>query len=346
MVFEISTDPERAWQAVLERDRAYDGRFVFAVTSTGVFCRPSCPARRPARDRVRFFGDSTDAAEAGFRPCRRCRPDEVARDEAAIARAAELLAGDPAPAVPAVAAAVGYSQPHLIRLFRTMLGVTPAQYVRALRADRMRAGLGDEPTVTDAIYAAGFGAVSRFYADSDRRLGMTPRQWRDGGKGVAIRWAVVETNLGPLLVATTAKGICRVAFDEGEADLRARFPEAELQPMDSDATSLLDRVVAAVETPRTVSDLPLDLRGTAFQEAVWQALGRIPVGETLSYAALAAAAGHPDAVRAVGSACGANPVAVLIPCHRALRGDGGLGGYAWGLDRKRMLLDREREDGV
>lgn len=346
MVFETSTGADRAWQAVLERDRAFDGRFVFGVTSTGVFCRPSCPARRPARDRVRFFSDCADAAEAGFRPCRRCRPDEAARDEVAIANAAELLAGDPTPAVPAVATAVGYSQPHLIRLFRTTLGVTPAQYARARRAERMRDELGCEATVTDAIYAAGFGAASRFYAESDRRLGMTPRQWRDGGKGVAIRWAVVETTLGPLLVATTPRGICRVAFDEGEADLRARFPEADIRPMDGDAASLLDCVVAAVETPRAVSGLPLDLRGTAFQEAVWQALGRIPPGKTLSYAALAAAAGHPDAVRAVGSACGANPVAVLIPCHRALRGDGGLGGYAWGLDRKRALLDRERDDGA
>lgn len=338
---EVPIDPDEAWRALCDRDRRQDGCFVFGVASTGVYCRPSCPARRPARDRVRFFADGAAARRAGFRACLRCRPDEAARDALAVQRAALLLDEEPMPSVETVAAAVGYSPSHLIRIFRLALGITPSRYARARRAARARIALGREDSVTHAIYAAGYDAPSRFYADSTSRLGMKPAQWRKGGAGIAIRWATVRTSLGTLLVGATPTGICRIAFDEGEADLRALFPRATITPMGEEDARLLASVVALVETPRAAPSLPLDVRGTAFQEAIWQALTRIAPGSTVSYAELAVAAGRSAAVRAAGSACAANPVALLIPCHRVVRGDGGLGGYAWGLDRKAALLERE-----
>ena len=338
-------DPARLAQmrkAFARRDEAQDGRFVVAVTSTGIYCRPSCPARRPQPEHCAFFDTGEAAQAAGFRPCKRCRPDEAARDEAAVAQALALLDGaDRALPLAQLAGAVGYSPSHFQRLFTRRVGLSPAAYARALRAGRAGKALHESGTVSDAIYAAGFSGPSRFYAAMEGRLGMAPSAWANGGKGVTIRWAVVETSLGAMLVAATQKGVCRLAFGEGEESLRMHFPHADLVRGGADFADLLERVIAAVEQPGSGADIPLDVKGTAFQEAVWRALRRIPPGETRSYAAIAAEAGNPAAVRAAGSANGANPVAVLVPCHRVVRSDGSLGGYAWGTDIKRELLRRE-----
>lgn len=335
-------DPDAAWAAFAARDRAHDGRFVVAVATTRIYCKPSCPARHPRRENVRFLADGAAARAAGFRPCLRCRPDEVARDHRAVARAVALIeAAEAPPSLDALAAAVGYAPHHFHRLFKRATGVTPAAYARALRSDRAAAALRREDTVTDAIYNAGYAAPSRFYDEARDRLGMTPSAWARGGKDATIHWTVANTSLGPLLIAATARGLCRVSFDEDEAALRARFPAATIVDGGPALTALARQVVAQVERPGRDHALSLDVRGTAFQEAVWQALRRVPPGESVSYAALAAMAGHPKATRAVGSACGANPVAVLIPCHRARRSDGSAGGYAWGTERKAALLARE-----
>lgn len=336
-------DEDRAWQAVLKRDRTFDGRFVTGVLTTGIYCRPSCAARHPSRGNVRFFQDGGAAREAGLRACMRCRPDDIARDESAVAKAVELLRESPGQvSLDRLAHECGYSAAHFQRLFKRALGVSPAAYGRALRQARAREALGHADSVTDAIYDAGYGASSRFYEMSEERMGMTPSVWRDGGRGMNIAWACVETSLGKLLVAATQKGVCRVSFDEDAAELARRFPHAELSEGDEAFAALVRRVVAAVEKPETSDAIPLDVQGTAFQEMVWQELRRIPAGETRTYAQIAAAIGKPGAVRAAGSANGANNVAVLIPCHRVIRTDGSLGGYAYGEDIKRELLRREQ----
>ena len=335
------TDDAR-WAAVLRRDRAADGRFVTGVLTTGIYCRPSCAARHPKRANVRFFADGASARAAGLRACLRCRPDGIAADEAGLARAIALIeASDTPPPPAALAAAAGYSAHHFHRLFARATGVTPAAYARAHRARRAERMLKESGSVTEAIYDAGYSGPARFYADAPDRLGMTPSTWRDGGRGETIRWAITPTDLGPLFVAATARGICRVTFEEDEAGLRAAFPNATIEPAGDRLADLVAQVAAFVAAPHRAMTLPLDVRGTAFQQAVWRELARIPPGETLSYAALAARAGKPGAARAAGSACGRNPVSLLIPCHRAQRGDGSLGGYAWGLERKRALLERE-----
>ncbi|MEO0033208.1 MAG: hypothetical protein RIS94_2966 [Pseudomonadota bacterium] len=334
---------EECWRAVLARDRGYDGRFVTGVLSTGIYCRPSCAARHPRRENVRFFADGAEAKAAGLRPCLRCAPDEVARDERAVLDAiAAIRAAGQVLALAELAARCGYSTTHFQRVFVRHTGLSPAAYARALRAERAAEALSEGGRVTDAIYDAGFSGPSRFYAASEGRLGMAPSAWANGGRGVTIRWAVVPTGLGSMLVAATDKGVCRLSFGEGEAELRVRFPQAELAQGGADFEALLAQVLAAVEAPARAVHIPLDVRGTAFQEAVWQELRRIPPGETRSYAQIAAAVGKPGAVRAAGSANGANHVAVLIPCHRVVRSDGSLGGYAWGLDVKQALLDREK----
>lgn len=333
---------DRRWAAVLRRDRAMDGQFVTGVLTTGIYCRPSCAARHPRRDNVRFFVDGAAARETGLRACLRCRPDDVAADEAGIAKALRLIVrAEEPPTLDQLADAAGYSPFHFHRLFRRATGVTPAAYVRAERAKRAERALKESDTVTEALYDAGYAAPARFYADAPDRLGMTPSKWRDGGRGETIRWGVAETDFGPLLVAATTRGICRVAFEPDDTVLRTHFPNARIEQGGAALEGLLADAVDYVTKPDRTMTLPLDVRGTAFQQAVWRELSRIPPGETLSYAALAARAGNPNAVRAVGSACGANPVAVLIPCHRAVRADGGMGGYAWGLPIKRKLLERE-----
>lgn len=335
--------PDLAWQAVEARDRSYDGRFVTGVLTTGIYCRPSCAARHPKRGNVRFFATGAEARDAGLRACKRCLPDEVSRDEAAVAEAVALIeSAEEAPRLDAIADHVGYSATHFLRVFRRAMGVTPSAYVRRLRADRAEHALDTEDRVTDAIYEAGYSGPGRFYAETSKRLGMTPSAWRKGGEGVTIHWAIAETSLGDMLVAATERGICRLSFDEGEEALRERFPKAEIKPADDEMADLLARTVAAVDNPARPHGLSLDVQGTAFQEAVWLELTRIPPGETRTYAQIAAAVGNPKAVRAAGSANGANNVAVLIPCHRVIRTDGTLGGYAYGLKRKEALLERER----
>ncbi|MBV9882494.1 MAG: bifunctional DNA-binding transcriptional regulator/O6-methylguanine-DNA methyltransferase Ada [Sphingomonadaceae bacterium] len=338
---------DAAWRAVKARDRGMDGRFVTGVLTTGIYCRPSCAARHPRRENVRFFATGAEALMAGLRPCLRCKPDEVGRDAAAVEKALALLAAaEEAPALEEIAAAAGYSPHHFHRIFKRATGVTPAAYYRSLRAKRAQTALADNERITDAIYDAGYSGPARFYADAGRRLGMTPSAWRDGGRGETIRWATAETDLGTMLIAATAKGICRLSFDEDEAALRRRFPNAAIEHGGGDMAALVRRTVAAVNAPERPHDLPLDVQGTAFQEAVWRELQRIPAGETRTYAQIAAAVGRPAAIRAAGSANGANNVAVLIPCHRVIRTDGSAGGYAYGLERKRRLLERERQGGL
>jgi AraC family transcriptional regulator of adaptative response/methylated-DNA-[protein]-cysteine methyltransferase len=335
-------DDESAWEAVLRRDRAWDGRFVTGVLTTGIYCRPSCGARHPRRENVRFFADGAEAAAAGLRACLRCRPDHASRDSAAVEAAIKLIeTADETPSLEELAARAGYSPFHFHRLFKRATGVTPAAYARGKRARAMTETLAADGRVTDAIYDSGYSGPGRFYADARDRLGMTPTRWRDGGRGETIGWATAGTSLGTMLVAATERGICRLSFDETEADLRRRFPNASIRPGGREMAELVARAVAAVEAPERPHDLPLDVRGTAFQEAVWRELARIPPGESLSYAALAARAGRPQAVRAAGTACGSNQIAVLIPCHRARRGEGSPGGYAYGLERKASLLERE-----
>jgi AraC family transcriptional regulator of adaptative response/methylated-DNA-[protein]-cysteine methyltransferase len=332
-----------AWAAVLRRDRSRDGEFVTGVLTTGIYCRPSCAARHPARANVQFFSDGAAARQAGLRPCLRCKPDDVARDEAAIAKATAFIAvAETPPSLEEVAMIAGYAPHHFHRLFKRATGLTPAAYARAFRAKRAETALERKSRITDAIYEAGYSAPSRFYAENKARLGMTPGVWKKGGQGVTIRWAIASTSLGQMLIAATDQGICRLSFDESEVDLRDRFPNAEIVAGGKDMADIVGGAIAAVERPAQMPRLPLDVRGTAFQEAVWQELSRIPAGETASYATLAARAGKPAAVRAAGSACGANPVAILIPCHRARRTDGSFGGYAYGLERKEKLLEREK----
>lgn len=332
----------QALAAFEARDRTMDGRFVVAVKSTGIYCKPSCPARRPRRENILLMADAQAARAAGYRPCRRCRPDDMARDHAAIDRALALIAQSEA-SVPLaeLARAAGYAPHHFQRLFTRAVGISPAAYGRQLRAGRLTRSLDGADRITDAIYDAGYAAPSRAYADARTHLGMSPSAWRDGGAGARIRFALAPSTLGLLLVAATDKGLCRISFDEDEAALRARFPKAEIVAGDAAFAELVRQVVALVDDPGRVRNLPVDVAGTAFQQAVWAALRAIPAGETRSYAQIAAAIGKPGAARAVGSACASNNLALLIPCHRVLRGDGAPGGYAWGVPRKQALLRRE-----
>ena len=342
------------WRAVLARDPAADGRFVFAVRSTGIYCRPSCPARRPRRDQVSFYGGPAEAERAGYRACRRCHPREDSmHDQQAtlIRQACDFIerAPDAPPSLAALGRHIGYSPYHLHRMFRRFTGVTPRQYAEAVRGRRLRGGLGAGAPVTDAMLEAGIGSASRLYERAPRELGMTPAAFRRGGRGVAVRCTVARTPLGLLLVATTARGLCAVRLGDSaaelEAGLRSALPRALVTRDDAALAPLVRRVLAGVAAARPDPRLPLDIRATAFQRRVWQALRAIPPGETRTYAEVARVIGRPGAARAVGAACARNPLALVIPCHRVVRGDGGLGGYAWGVGRKRRLLQRERAAG-
>ncbi len=338
---------QEALDAFERRDRSWDGRVIGAVKTTGIYCKPSCPARRPKREHVEFFRSAEDARAAGYRACLRCKPDEVGRDREAVARAARILEqSDVAPSLGELASSVGYAPHHFQRLFKRDLGVSPAEYARALRAKRAEKHLKEGGRVTDAIYDAGYSGPSGFYEDARERLGMAPSAWRDGGRGETIRWTVVETALGTMLIAATSRGICRLTFDDSVESLKRLFPNATLVEDDGSMAELVQGAVTAVERPAAAPELPIDVAGTAFQEAVWRELRKIPPGETRSYAQIAAAIGQPNAVRAVGSANGDNHVAVLIPCHRVIRSDGSLGGYAGGVERKRKLLEAEGAAGT
>lgn len=336
-------DIDAAWAAFAARDRTAEGRFVVGVRTTGIYCKPSCPARHPRREHVTFYADVAAARAAGLRACLRCRPDAIGRDRLAVAGAiAAIEASDATIPLDALAARVGYAPHHFHRLFVRATGMTPAAYARARRTTRVADALTREKDVTTAIHEAGFSAPSRFYAGAAPRLGMPPSAWAKGGAGVTIRWTIAATSLGPLLIAATDRGLCRISFDEDAQALAARFPAATIAPGGEALARLAAEVIAVVESPARAHALPRDVQGTTFQEAVWRALAAIPAGETRTYAELAALAGKPAAVRAAGSACGANPLALVVPCHRAQRSDGTLGGYAYGLERKRALLARER----
>jgi len=346
----FSIDDER-WDAVVRRDASADGVFYYSVRTTGVYCRPSCAARLARRENVRFHLTCDDAEQAGFRACKRCRPNAPALAEqwaAAVAKACRLIeTSDESLNLEALADAAGMSRFHFHRVFKSITGVTPKAYAAAHRAQKIRDQLVQRGTVTEAIYGAGFNSNGRFYATSAQVLGMSPTRFRSGGEGEAIRFAVGECSLGSILVAATDKGVCGILLDDDpEAlvrDLQDRFPRAELIGGDQRFEELVAKVVGLVEAPALGLDLPLDVRGTAFQQRVWQALREIPAGSTVSYAEIAARIGSPKAVRAVAQACASNAIAVAIPCHRVVRNDGALSGYRWGVERKRVLLEREAQ---
>ncbi len=344
----FSNDEER-WAAVVRRDRGADGAFCYSVRTTGVYCRPSCPARLARRENVRFHSTCDEAERAGFRACKRCRPNQAGLAEthaAAVAKACRLIeTAEETPNLDTLAKAAGMSRFHFHRIFKTLTGLTPKAYAAAHRAQRVREELPRSQTVTEAIYGAGFNSSGRFYAESSQVLGMTPTSFRAGGSGASIRFAVGECSLGSILVAATDKGVCAISLgDEPEAlvrDLQDRFPKAKLFGGDKDFERWVAKVVGFVEAPALGLDLPLDVRGTAFQQRVWQTLRAIPAGSTASYAEVAKRIGAPKAVRAVAQACASNTIALAIPCHRVVRTDGSLSGYRWGIARKRALLERE-----
>ena len=342
-------DEAERWAAVIGRDRTADGHFFYSVSTTGVYCRPSCASRRARREHVRFHLTCADAERAGFRPCKRCRPDEPALAEqraAAVAKACRLIEGaEEMPSLDRLADAVGMSRFHFHRVFKSLTGVTPRGYAAGQRARRVRKALTRASTVTEAIYGSGFNSSGRFYAAASGVLGMTPTSFRSGGTGASIHFAVGECSLGSVLVAATDKGVCAILLGDDPdllvRNLEDRFPKATLVGGDPDFDRLVARVVGFVEAPASSLDLPLDVRGTAFQQRVWQALRDIPAGSTASYTDIARRIGAPKAVRGVAQACAANAIAVAIPCHRVVRSDGTLAGYRWGVERKRALLERE-----
>lgn len=345
-----TTELDPRWQQVLRRNASADGDFVYAVRTTGVYCRPSCPSRTAKPKNVRFFATPDEAEAAGFRPCLRCHPrgqSPAQANAALVAEACRLIeASDEPPQLDALAVRIGMSPYHFHRQFKAITGLTPKAWAQANRARKLRDGLAEgRGSVTTAIMDAGFNSSSRFYANSDQMLGMTPTAYRAGGKDSVIRFAVAQGSLGAILVAESDRGICAIALgDDPEPlvrDLQDRFPNASLIGGDAAFEQRVAQVVGFVEAPAIGLDLPLDIRGTAFQERVWQALREIPAGQTASYSDIARQIGHEKSVRAVAQACASNKIAVAIPCHRVVRHDGGLSGYRWGVERKRALLERE-----
>jgi AraC family transcriptional regulator of adaptative response/methylated-DNA-[protein]-cysteine methyltransferase len=347
-----ATAPENdaRWAALLSRNPESVADFYYGVRTTGVYCRPTCPSRRPRRDNVEFFATREDAQRAGFRPCKRCRPEQAELPEphaAIVAEACRLIeASEPAPDLKTLARKVGLSAYHFHRVFKAATGLTPKAYATAHRARRVRNELGKSNTVTDAIYDSGYNSNGRFYETADDMLGMTPGAFRAGGAETNIRFAVGECSLGSILVAKSERGVCAILLgDDPEAlarDLQDQFPNANLSGGDAQFEELVAKVVGFVEAPRIGLDLPLDVRGTAFQQRVWRALRNIPAGATLSYSEIAKRMGSPGAARAVAQACASNRLAVAIPCHRVVRNDGALSGYRWGVERKHELLEREK----
>ena len=347
-----SDDPR--WARVLARDRSADGSFWYSVSTTGIYCRPSCPSRTANPKNVQLYETLAAAKATGFRPCKRCNPDGRSLEEenaVIVARACRLIE-DSEETLPlsGLASTIGLSQSHLHRLFKSVTGLTPKAYATAHRGAKLREGLVSSDSVTEAIYDAGYGSSSRFYEKSTGLLGMTPTQYRAGGLNEEIRFAVGESSLGAILVASSAKGVVAILLGNDPEllvrDLQDRFPRAKLIGADRDYESLVAQVVGLIEAPGIGFGLPLDIRGTAFQQRVWRALQEIPPGQTVSYAEIARRIGTPKAVRAVAGACAANNLAVAIPCHRVVRNDGTLSGYAWGVDKKRMLLDREADQAA
>jgi len=347
---------DQLWQAVVSRDAHFDGKFVFAVSSTKVYCRPSCPSRRPSRERVSFFKLPEAAEQAGYRACLRCKPRTLNVPDpqsALVQRVCRLLddAGEgEALKLAELAARVGVSSFYLQRTFKRVMGISPRQYVTARRFGNFKQLVREGESVTNALYDSGFNSSSRVYEQAAEELGMTPATYGRGGRGVKIDYTVVASPLGRLLVAVTERGVCAVRMGdtdtELEKDLRAEFPSAIIARDDSSLQETVTKVLRHLTHNEPHLDLPLDIRATAFQRQVWEKLRAIPYGETVSYADVAKALGKPGAVRAVGRACATNPVALVIPCHRVVREDKSLGGYRWGLDRKQKLLDLERAEAL
>jgi AraC family transcriptional regulator of adaptative response/methylated-DNA-[protein]-cysteine methyltransferase len=340
---------EERWAAVQQRDAGADGEFYYAVRTTGVYCRPSCPSRHALRANISFHATAQEAEQAGFRPCLRCKPNLpplAERQAALVAQMCRLIEeAETEPDLASLAEASGISRFHFHRLFKAQTGLTPKAYAAGVRQRRVQAQLAGGNKVTDAIYASGFNSSGRFYAQSNSALGMQPRAYRGGGHGETIRFAIAQCSLGAILVASTGKGICAILIgDDPDAlarDLQDRFPKAELIGAEAGYERVVAAVIGLVEAPEIGLDLPLDVRGTAFQQRVWQVLRGIPAGRTVSYTELAELVGAPNGARAVAGACAANAIAVAIPCHRVVRTDGSLSGYRWGVERKQLLLERE-----
>ena len=341
---------EEFWDAVVSKDSRFDGRFVFGVGSTKIYCRPSCPARRPRRDRVSFFPLAEAAEQAGFRACLRCHPRAIRATAPQIEMAQQIChlidrnEGE-AVTLAKLGEELGVSAFHLQRTFKSVMGISPSQYAELRRIDRFKQGVREGATITNATYDAGFGSSSRLYEGASAQLGMTPATYGKGGRGAVINYAVVECHLGMLMVAATSKGVCSVKLGDSvgdlESDLSNEFPAAEIRRDEAPLASSVRAIVDHLSDKSPHIDLPLDIRSTAFQRQVWEQLQRIPVGETYSYSEVAKAIGQEKAVRAVARACATNPVALVIPCHRVIREDQSLGGYRWGLERKRRLLQAE-----
>ncbi len=338
------------WQAVQDRDSAYDGVFVYAVKTTGIYCRPTCASRRAFRENVEFFPSAVEAEGAGYRPCRRCQPDQNQDAvRALIERVCRRLddVGDHLPTLNELAAEFHVSPYHLQRTFKRIVGVSPRQYADSRRRERVKTELRADQTVTQAVYEAGYGGSSAFYRDAGAMLGMTPIRYREGGAAVNVRYTTAQSSLGVVLVAASERGICAIRLGDSDAavieELRSEFPNAALTPDDADLAAWVEAVIAYVDGTQTRLDLPLDIRATAFQRRVWEALRTVPYGEQITYRGLAEMIGEPTAARAVAGACAANPVALAIPCHRVVREGGELSGYRWGVERKRALLEREAE---
>ena len=342
------TDPETCWRAVLARDPEWDGKFVLAVRSTRIYCRPSCPARRPLRRNVVFFARPEEAERHGFRPCRRCRPDELHRATALVARAARSLESSEEEKIhlSKLAAELGTTPGTLRRAFRQRTGLTPNAFADAVRVKRFKKELRQRKNVAAALYETGYGSSSRVYERSNAQLGMTPATYQRGGKGMQIGYTLANSPIGKVLVAATERGISAVYFGEEKKklvnELREEYPRAEIAPASASYSAWVQAIVRHLEGKQPQLDLPLDVQATAFQRRVWQELQHIPYGATRTYGQIARALGKPRSVRAVARACATNPVSIVVPCHRVIRGDGSLAGYRWGVDRKEKLLAREK----
>jgi AraC family transcriptional regulator of adaptative response/methylated-DNA-[protein]-cysteine methyltransferase len=346
-------DEEKYWQAILDRDKSMDGKFVFAVRTTGIYCRPSCPARRPRRENVAFYAGPDQAEAAGFRACLRCRPratDQPIAGAEIAERASRYieanLDGEGSLTLAAIGTSIGVSPYHLQRVFRRVMGVSPRQYASALRLERLKSGLKGGENVTNAMYDAGYGSSSRLYEKARTGMGMTPGSYRRGGEGMTITYTIINCSLGRLLVGTTELGICAVSFGSSDdalvRSLRHEYPAARINRDDVALEGWAEEIVRSLEERQPqLDDLPIDVRGTEFQQHVWQEIRSIPYGSTRSYSEVARAIGHPSAVRAVAHACGMNHIALVIPCHRVVREDGSMGGYKWGIERKAAILARE-----
>ena len=342
------TNTDIYWTAILERDGSYDGRFVYAVRSTGIFCRPSCPSRRPGREQVELFDDAHSARQAGFRACLRCQPEAQTHPQAALVAEICMALDEDCESIPSLEALgqrFAMSPTHLQRVFRRVMGISPKRYAQSRRLERLKAELREGQDVTNALYAAGYTSSSRLYEQAHEQLGMTPGSYSRGGKGARMNYTISDSPLGRLLVAATEQGVAFVAMgdqdQELEQALRAEYPAATIALDQNILQQWVNQVVAHLEGHEPHLDLPLDIRASAFQQQVWQALRSIPSGQTRSYGAIAEAIGKPGAARAVGQACGSNPVALIIPCHRAVGAHAKGGGYRWGMQRKQQLLQQE-----